>query len=221
MAYGQVEASRYESEAEHQLVEGEAELWHSALARFAIGTVGQKVLDVGAGTGLFSRLVAEHGCHVTALEPSPAMIEVGRLRCAEAAAGGHRVTFVHGDTLNGAAFPTQEFDWIVSRQTLCHLASVDEIAANWRRWLRPGGGLFLSDGFWSRDGWSQDELRAQPFAAVKDLSALCLWLTNAGFEIACAGEMTELNALRERRLDQSCRRYLLVAYATPGDSVRR
>ncbi len=221
MAYGQLEASRYESEAEHQLVEGEAELWQSALAKFGIGMAGQRVLDVGAGTGLFSRLVAERGCHVTALEPSLAMIEEGRARCAAVAASGHRVAFVHGDTLDGAAFPAHGFDWIVSRQTLCHLTSVDEVVANWRRWLRPGGGLFLTDGFWPREAWSHDELCAQPFAAVKDLSDLCLWLANASFEIDCAEEMMELNALRERRFDKSCRRYLLVAYAKPGDAVRR
>ncbi|WP_197679995.1 class I SAM-dependent methyltransferase [Microlunatus soli] len=39
---------------------------------------GRRVLDAGAGQGYFSRLLAEHGADVVALEPAAALIEQAR-----------------------------------------------------------------------------------------------------------------------------------------------
>ena len=48
--------------------------WHDAVSRFVPRRTDERVLDVGAGTGIFARAwSAWRGCQVVALEPSAAM----------------------------------------------------------------------------------------------------------------------------------------------------
>lgn len=94
-------------------------------------------LDVGAGTGISSRLLAERGVRVTAVEPNREM--------REAAAPDARVSFVDGTAeaipvADGAAdlvLAAQAFHWFRAEP------SVREMA----RALRPGGRLAL---MWNR-----------------------------------------------------------------------
>jgi len=46
---------------------------------------GDRVLDVGCGTGLLSRKLAARGLRVVALDPSQAMVDVCRAKCGDAA----------------------------------------------------------------------------------------------------------------------------------------
>lgn len=55
---------------------------------------GATVVDIGAGTGAWAMLLSQHARHVTAVEPSAAMIEVMRENLA--AAGITNVTIVQG-----------------------------------------------------------------------------------------------------------------------------
>ncbi|MCB1435289.1 MAG: class I SAM-dependent methyltransferase, partial [Alphaproteobacteria bacterium] len=61
--------------------------------RFCLGMArdGQRVLDLGCGTGLLAAALAER-CRVTGVDPAAAMLDVARQR-----AGGDRVTWVEGD----------------------------------------------------------------------------------------------------------------------------
>lgn len=45
------------------------------LQRFDIGCVGQRVLDLGAGTGLFGQELAAKGCNVLFSDPSPGLLQ--------------------------------------------------------------------------------------------------------------------------------------------------
>ncbi len=53
--------------------------WLAALVEVGRITPGEQVLDVGAGTGRFSRLVAE-SAHVVAVDLSPAMLDQARAK---------------------------------------------------------------------------------------------------------------------------------------------
>src|SRR4051812_24831424 len=44
------------------------------LAEIGIGQAGQSVLDIGAGTGLFSRELSSRGCDVTLLDSSISLL---------------------------------------------------------------------------------------------------------------------------------------------------
>src|SRR5262245_18395112 len=45
------------------------------LASFEIGLPGQRVLDLGAGTGLFGAELTARACHVIHLDPSPGLLK--------------------------------------------------------------------------------------------------------------------------------------------------
>ena len=54
------------------------------LAALGVGNNGERVADVGAGTGTLGRGFARRGCRVTAIDPDARMLEQGRLLNAEA-----------------------------------------------------------------------------------------------------------------------------------------
>src|SRR5687767_7009490 len=47
------------------------------LAKLGVGRAGQRVLDVGAGTGLMGRELARRGCDVTVTDVSPGLLRSG------------------------------------------------------------------------------------------------------------------------------------------------
>ncbi len=90
-----------------------------------------RVLDLGAGTGRFSRKLAEAGLDVTAADISDAMLQQG-LR--ESAAPYQCVV---ADALN-LEFPDECFDSVISFWLLVHFAEWDRILHEMIRVARPG-----------------------------------------------------------------------------------
>ena len=94
---------------------------------------GQRVADVGAGTGKFTRLLATTGAEVLAIEPVDAMrTELERMPQVVALAGTAQALPIEAASLD-AITCAQAFHWFA------HSASLDEFA----RVLRPGGRLGL------------------------------------------------------------------------------
>jgi SAM-dependent methyltransferase len=62
----------------------------SRLGDMSVGVNGQRVADLGTGTGALARGFARRGCVVTGLDPAPAMLDEARRLDAEA---GLRVTY--------------------------------------------------------------------------------------------------------------------------------
>lgn len=91
---------------------GQAEF--SLLMKLLRPSSGATLLDVGSGTGYFSRRFAAAGLRVTGLDPDPAMIAFGRN-----AGGG--VNYVSGTATN-LPFPTQSFDYVSAVTSLCFVA---------------------------------------------------------------------------------------------------
>jgi ubiquinone/menaquinone biosynthesis C-methylase UbiE len=103
-----------------------------------------RVLDVGAGTGLLALAAAPLVAHVCALDISPAMCR--RLDGKLATAGVANV-----DVLTSSAtalpLPDGEVDVVISNYCLHHLTDAEKLAAlgEIRRVLSPGGRLVLGD----------------------------------------------------------------------------
>jgi len=76
---------------------------------------GARILDVGCGTGYFTRRFAAEGYELTGLDPDPAM-----LACARAHRGGAE-DYVLGDG-RSLPFPEGEFDYCISITALCFIA---------------------------------------------------------------------------------------------------
>lgn len=111
--------------------------WRAALQDL-LPPESARVLDVGAGTGFISLLLAELGHRVTAVDVSSGML--GRLR-AKAEAAHLMVEAIQADA---TMVPAGPFDVIVSRHLLWTLVDPLEALRRWRA-VAPEGGLVLID----------------------------------------------------------------------------
>jgi SAM-dependent methyltransferase len=118
----------------------------AACAAYAPLRHGARVLDVGAGTGISSRLFARHGYRVTGVEPNAAM------RAQAEAAGG--ATYLDGDAAHLPVADGSQ-DLVVAAQAL-HWFDLAACLPEWRRALGDAGACAA---FWNlrrRDGWQAE-----------------------------------------------------------------
>jgi SAM-dependent methyltransferase len=106
---------------------------------------GGPILELGAGSGRLTELLAVDGYQLTAVEPSAAMRRAGEARLAKGGLSG-RVTWIDGDmrTLDlGARFPLI----VAPFNTLMHLDTLDDQDAALERVEAhlEAGGLFACD----------------------------------------------------------------------------
>jgi ubiquinone/menaquinone biosynthesis C-methylase UbiE len=101
----------------------------------------ENALDIGCGTGTFSRQLAKHSRNVTGLDLSPEMIRVARERSTTYSGIRYEVADV-------MTYPMSEnhFDCIASIGTLHHLP-FEAILSRIRQALKPGGVLLVLDLF--------------------------------------------------------------------------
>lgn len=108
---------------------------------YLYGPIGMRteseIADVGAGTGIFSKLLLDRGSRVTAVEPNPEMREAAEREL------GDRPNF---RAVAGAAedtgLPERSADFIVCAQAF-HWFDREAAQAEFRRILRPGGRVVL------------------------------------------------------------------------------
>lgn len=99
------------------------------------------VLEIGCGTGAFSRLLAQQSEQVLALDLSPNMIQMAK----ERSKSYQNIEFQVADVLDWE-FPGNQFDCIVSIATLHHLP-FEEILLKMKNALRVNGTLIILDLF--------------------------------------------------------------------------
>ena len=110
------------------------------LAELAGLRVGERVVDVAAGTGATARLLAHRlGAEVVGVELAAATVARAR-----AVTSDPRVVFVHGDA---EALPLGDgsFDVALSECSLCTFPDKPRAVAEMVRVLRPGGRLAIAD----------------------------------------------------------------------------
>jgi len=93
---------------------------------------GERILDVGCGTGRLAAQIAATGAHVTGLDLSAAMLEQARLACP-------RGEFMEGDLLEFR--PAEPFDGIFSNAALHWIKPPERAAERQFAALKPGGRL--------------------------------------------------------------------------------
>lgn len=101
-----------------------------------------RALELGAGGGYFTALIARHAESVAAVEPVPDMQRMLRARCA--AEGLRNVEVLGVSALDlGEGLADASFDSAFMIQSLHHFHRRPEIFAALGRLVRPGGRLFL------------------------------------------------------------------------------
>jgi ubiquinone/menaquinone biosynthesis C-methylase UbiE len=100
---------------------------------------GRDVLEIGSGTGVHTKLLAEAGAHVTAVDLTPTAVEFTTRRLKQA---GLQATVVEADA-ESLPFPDASFDFVWSWGVIHHSSDTDRVIAEIARVLRPGGRLAL------------------------------------------------------------------------------
>ncbi len=117
------------------------------LVELADVQVGDEVLDVAAGTGNAALPAATAGAIVTALDITPALLEIGSQR---ASAAGLDIEWVHGDA-QALPFAEHSFDRVLSCVGVQFSGDHDAAASELLRVCRPGGHIGLIA--WTREGF--------------------------------------------------------------------
>jgi ubiquinone/menaquinone biosynthesis C-methylase UbiE len=114
--------------------------YHSYLLKH-ISSSDSDALEIGCGTGTFSRLLAQRFRRVLALDLSPRMIEMAKER-----SGQYRnIDFQVADAMT-YEFPPEQFDCVASITTLHHLP-FEPMLSKMKSTLKAGGMLLVLDLF--------------------------------------------------------------------------
>ena len=113
------------------------------LQALGIGGPGQRILDLGSGTGTLARGFAERGGQVTATDISPQMLAAG---ADLAAAAGLEIEFREAPA-EKTGLPDNRFDLVAAGQCW-HWFDRPAAAAEARRLLKPGGRLLIAHFDW-------------------------------------------------------------------------
>ena len=99
---------------------------------------GMCVLELGCGTGYFTRELARSGADIVAIDVSPELLEIARANCS--------TPNVRYDVQNAYAliYPDSVFDSVVGSSVLHHLEIVEAIREIYRV-LKPGGTIYFTE----------------------------------------------------------------------------
>jgi ubiquinone/menaquinone biosynthesis C-methylase UbiE len=100
------------------------------------------ILDLGAGTGRYAIRLATKGANVVALDQSEAMLSVAQQAADRA---GVRIQFLRHDLKMGIPHEVNGFNLVIAALVLCHIESLDHVAKEAYRVIRPGGHFLVTD----------------------------------------------------------------------------
>jgi demethylmenaquinone methyltransferase / 2-methoxy-6-polyprenyl-1,4-benzoquinol methylase len=125
---------------------GQVRLWRRAVARITGASLGERVLDLAAGTGTSALTFTAVGADCVACDFSLGMLSAGHAKLGNGLgrAGGGRLGFVGGDALR-LPFRDEAFDAVTISFGLRNVADPGAALAEMRRVTRPGGRLVVCE----------------------------------------------------------------------------
>jgi demethylmenaquinone methyltransferase / 2-methoxy-6-polyprenyl-1,4-benzoquinol methylase len=119
---------------------GNAALWRIATAKAVRSRPGERILDLAAGTGTSSEILARSGARVVAADFSKGMLEIGR---AKHQANG-RIEFVFADGM-ALPFGDDEFDAVTISFGLRNIVDPHRALSELFRVTKPGGRIVVCE----------------------------------------------------------------------------
>lgn len=116
---------------------GNAFIWRIVTTRAVAPLIGERILDIAAGTGTSSASLAKTGAEIVAADFSPGMIEVGRAK-------HPNITFVEADAM-ALPFTDGEFDAVTISFGLRNVENPKKALSEMYRVLKPGGRLVICE----------------------------------------------------------------------------
>lgn len=101
---------------------------------------GDRVLDVGCGSGMYMAELCQRGAWVTGLDISPEMLALARARCATF---GEQVEFFQGDA-GQLPFADETFDKVISVTAMEFFSDPARAFSEMHRVLKPGGRMMVA-----------------------------------------------------------------------------
>lgn len=115
------------------------ELEKQIMKKIAQPKQGEKALDLGCGTGIYSLWLSEQGVYVTGIDISSEMLKKAK---SKAENKNQNIEFIKGD-VHSLPFPDQTFDLIISNIVLEFVDSPKKVISEGLRVLKPGGRLVI------------------------------------------------------------------------------
>ncbi len=127
------------------------------LVAFAGIRAGQRVLDVGTGTGVVAITAARSGAHLCALDLTPELLVQAQEDAA--IAGQHDIQWMEGDA-EKLPYPEAHFDVVISQFGHMFAPRADKVVQEIHRVLKPGGLFAFAS-------WPPEHLMGKVFALVE------------------------------------------------------
>lgn len=142
--YWQTRADSYSRAIREEMNSFKRKAWQNMIGENAGISKELEVLDLGAGPGFFTILMADLGYKVTAVDCTIDMLEEARANTIKA---GLSAQFIKAD-VQELPFLDNSFDLIVSRNLVWNLAKPKEAYREWYRILKKEGRLIVFDANW-------------------------------------------------------------------------
>ncbi|TAK05895.1 MAG: methyltransferase domain-containing protein [Candidatus Manganitrophaceae bacterium] len=134
-------AARYDAWYETPLGSLAHALEQEAIFRLAETKPGERTIDIGCGTGIYTLALARRGAHVVGVDPSWEMISIAREKFRRVGLPG---LFVLGSA-EALPFRPGSFDLALAVTSLCFVRSPDQSIKETHRVLKPEGRLVLGE----------------------------------------------------------------------------
>jgi len=178
----------------------------------------RRIIDLGAGTGVFSELLASAGATVIGVDRDQVALDQARLRVPQG-------RFVVADVEDPAlpqrwSAQDERFDLVAARYAIHELSDPVATFGVWKQLLRPQGRIVLLENCWQRRdwGWSDWGRRSDqlPLACTQTWATAAYCLRLAGLQVARCSWMHSVNQLEDLRIVAGFRLYVIVA-TLPGE----
>ncbi|NVO67941.1 class I SAM-dependent methyltransferase [Methanofollis tationis] len=143
-----------------------------------------EILDIGCGSGMQTIELARicPDCHITAVDiHQPYLDDLARK--AAAAGVGDRITTVRA-SMDDLPFEDASFDVLWAESSI-FIVGFEEGLLSWKRLLRPGGSLCLTEAVWFTDRPSPEAVAFwnDCYPAIKQATETAAIAENAGYEV--------------------------------------